>query len=212
MRLSPRGRMNIRDSYDAAARAYAEHLFDELQQKPLDRHILNRFAEAVGHGEVLDLGCGPGHVTKYLRERGASVAGVDLSPEMIAVARERSPEIDFHVGDMLALDVSDASLAGVVAFYAIVHFDEPQLDAAFREMRRVLRPGGWALLSFHIGEEVVSVNDLFGAAVELDFRFHDPVKVIAALGRANLLVTEKVEREPYEGAEYSSRRCYLLAR
>ncbi|MCA1732617.1 MAG: hypothetical protein LC732_03335 [Acidobacteria bacterium] len=59
--------MNIRDSYDSAAEGYADHLFRELEQKPLDRHLLNRFAEATkGAGIVADLGCGPGHVSKYL--------------------------------------------------------------------------------------------------------------------------------------------------
>ena len=59
--------MDVRQSYDSAARAYAEHLASELDRKPLDRHLLNRFAEATsGAGLVADLGCGPGHVAGYL--------------------------------------------------------------------------------------------------------------------------------------------------
>jgi SAM-dependent methyltransferase len=205
--------MNVRDSYDSAASAYADHLFTELEQKPLDRHLLNRFAEAArGRGWVVDLGCGPGHVAKYLREQGVSVIGVDLSAEMIRVAGDLSPGIDFRVGDMRRLDFDDASLAGVVAFYSIVHFDSAELGAVFREVRRVLRPDGLALVSFHIGDQVVHVDDLYGAPVSLDFRFHVPDEVIEALRRAHLHVVERVEREPYEGAEYPSRRCYLLAR
>ena len=205
--------MNVRDSYDSAASAYADHLFTELEQKPLDRHLLNRFAEAArGRGWVVDLGCGPGHVAKYLREQGVSVIGVDLSAEMIRVAGNLSPGIDFRVGDMRRLDFDDASLAGVVAFYSIVHFDSAELGAVFREVRRVVRPDGVALVSFHIGDQVVHVEDLYGAPVSLDFRFHVPDEVIEALRRAHFHVMERVEREPYEGAEYPSRRCYLLAR
>lgn len=205
--------MTVRDSYDSAASAYADHLFTELEQKPLDRHLLNRFAEAArGRGWVVDLGCGPGHVAKYLRDQGVSVIGVDLSAEMIKVAGNLSPGIDFRVGDMRRLDFEDASLAGVVAFYSIVHFDPAELSAVFREMRRVLRQDGLALISFHVGDQVVHVDDLYGAPVSLDFRFHVPDEVSEALRGAHLHVTEKVEREPYEGAEYPSRRCYLLAR
>jgi SAM-dependent methyltransferase len=175
--------------------------------------LLNRFAEAArGRGWVADLGCGPGHVSKYLREQGVSVIGVDLSAEMIKVAGNLSPGIDFRVGDMRRLDFDDASLAGVVAFYSIVHFDSEELDVVFREVRRVLRQDGLALISFHIGDDVVHVDDLFGAPVSLDFRFHVPSVVIEALRCAQLAVIEHVEREPYEGAEYPSRRCYLLAR
>jgi SAM-dependent methyltransferase len=205
--------MNIRESYDSAAGAYADHLFTELERKPLDRHLLNRFAEATrGRGPVADLGCGPGHVSRYLFEQGVQVMGIDLSPQMIDVARRLTPAIEFRVGDMRAPELEDASLAGIVAFYAIVHFEPAELTSVFREMRRVLAPDGVALIAFHIGTEVVHLDELFDAKVSLDFRFHLTANVVAALTEAGLRVIEEVEREPYEGAEHPSRRCYLLAR
>ena len=205
--------MDIRESYDSAAAAYAEHLSDELARKPLDRHLLNRFAEETrGRGLVADLGCGPGHVARYLTQQGVTMLGIDSSAKMIAVAQSLNPDLDFRVEDMLHLHASDASLAGVVLFYSIVHFELSELPPVFREARRVLVPGGLALVSFHIGEEVIHRDDLFGAPVSLDFRCHTPENVIAALQSANLAVIEQVHREPYEGAEYPSRRCYLVAR
>ena len=197
--------MDVRESYDSAAEAYAEHLATELTHKPLDRHLLNRFAEDTrGRGLVADVGCGPGHVTRYLHEQGVTVVGIDLSAGMVGLS--------FQVGDMRQLDLPDATLAGVVAFYSIVHFEPAELNAIMLEMRRTLAPGGLALVSFHIGDQVVHVEDLFGARVSLSFRFHVPRDVIEAIRSANLEVIEHVEREPYEGAEYPSRRCYLLAR
>lgn len=205
--------MDVRESYDSAAEAYAEHLAAELAGKPLDRHLLNRFAEETrDRGLVADLGCGPGHVARYLHEQGVAMLGIDLSPEMIRVARRLHPGLDFRVGDMKRLDLPDSALAGVIAFYAIVHFDSSELGAILLELRRVLSPGGLALLSFHIGDQVIHVEDLFGAAVSLDFRFHDPRTVVEALRSADLDVIEHVEREPYKDMEYPSRRCYLLAR
>jgi SAM-dependent methyltransferase len=204
--------MDVRESYDSAAEAYAEHLATELTQKPLDRHLLNRFAEEVrGRGLVADLGCGPGHVTRYLQEQGVTTLGIDLSEQMIKVARRLNPGIDFRIGDMTRVDLPDAALAGVIAFYSIVHFAPSELGAVMLELRRVLAVGGSALMAFHIGDEVVHVEDLFGAPVDLDFRFHAPEDVMDALRCAKLQVREHVEREPYEGVEYPSRRCYLLA-
>jgi SAM-dependent methyltransferase len=205
--------MDVRASYDSAAEAYAEHLATELEGKPLDRHLLNRFAEATsGRGLVADLGCGPGHIARYLHEQGVTVVGIDLSSEMVRMATSLNPGIEYRIGDMRQLDMPDASLAGVVAFYSIVHFDASELGPVFRQVRRVLAPGGSLLVSFHVGDQVVHVDDLYGAPVSLDFRFHVPSEVIGALRSAHLEVTEQVEREPYEGAEYPSRRCYLLAR
>lgn len=205
--------MDVRESYDSAAEVYAEHLATELTHKPLDRHLLNRFAEEMrGRGLVADLGCGPGHVTRYLQEQGVTALGIDLSEQMINVAKRLNPGIDFRVGDMRRLDLPDVVLAGAVAFYSIVHFAPSELGAVMLELRRVLVEGGSALVSFHVGEQVVHVDDLFGAPVDLDFRFHAPKDVVDALQCANLQVREHVEREPYEDAEYPSRRCYLLAR
>jgi len=205
--------MSIRESYDSAAGAYAEHLAGELVHKPLDRHLLNRFAEQTrGRGLMADLGCGPGHVARYLQEQGVTTVGLDLSPGMVEVAASLHPGLDFRVDDMTRLDLADASLAGVVSFYSIVHFAAAELGGVFQQMRRVLAPGGLALVAFHIGDQVVHLDDLFGVPVSLDFRFHDPGKVVEALRAARLAVIEHAEREPYEGVEYPSRRCYLLAR
>lgn len=204
--------MDVSQSYDSAARAYAEHLAGELAHKPLDRHLLNRFAEETrGRGLVADLGCGPGHVARYLHEQGVKTVGLDLSPGMVEVAASLHPGLDFRVDDMTRLDLADASLAGIVSFYSIVHF-AAELGAVFQQMRRVLVPGGLALVAFHIGDQVVHLDDLFGAPVSLDFRFHDPGKVVEALQTAHLAVIEHAERAPYEGVEYPSRRCYLLVR
>jgi SAM-dependent methyltransferase len=203
----------VRKSYDSVAAEYVEHLFTELAGKPLDRHLLNRFAEEVrDRGLVGDFGCGPGHVARYLHEQGLPVLGIDLSPEMIRQATRLNPGIDFKVGDLLALDLPDASLAGIVAFYSVIHFEPRELDRAFREMRRVLGPDGVLLVAFHFGAETIHLDELWGQEVSLDFRFLMPGEVVASLETAGLAVTESAEREPYEGAEYPSRRCYLLAR
>lgn len=203
----------MRKSYDAAAVEYARHLFGELEQKPLDRHLLNRFAEEVaGRGLVADLGCGPGHVAQYLHERGVEVIGVDLSPRMIEEAQRLCAGPTFQVGDMRSLQLPNEGVVGIVAFYSIVHFEMEELREAFREFRRVLRMGGLVLLAFHVGEQTVHVDDLCGSSVSLDFRFHGPAGVAERLRAERLVPIEASEREPYEGVEYASRRCYMLAR
>src|SRR5499425_935343 len=200
--------MSIRESYDSVARTYAAHLASELSGKPLDRHLLNRFAEEVrGRGLVADLGCGPGHVARYLHDQGVTMVGIDLSPQMIEEARRLNPELEFRVGDMRKLSLPDASLVGAIAFYSIVHFARDELLTVMGELRRAIALGGLALVAFHVGRDVVHVGELFGAQVNLDFRLHAPADVVAALSVARLAVIEHVEREPYEGAEYLSRRC-----
>lgn len=201
----------LRAGYATVAHAYAEHLTDELAGKPLDRAFLSAFVERA-RGRIVDLGCGPGHVTAFLAALDADVEGVDLSPEMIAEARARFPAQTFTVADMFALPYADGALAGIVAFYAIVHLPTAELGGALREMHRVIAPGGAVALSFHIGTEHKHVDELFGCATSLDFVFHDPAAVITALAGAGFTLEARLDRAPYPDAEYPSQRCYLLAR
>jgi SAM-dependent methyltransferase len=203
---------HVRACYDAVAREYAEKFCGELEHKPLDRELLRRFAdETRGRGWIGDLGCGPGQTTAFLQSCGAAVLGLDLSPELLRQARQRKPEIPWVSSDMLALPVADGSLAGVVAFYAIVHFGMAQLRKALAEIRRVLAPDGWLLLSFHVGEETVHVDGFLGGAVSLDFVFFSTQQVRAALRDAGFVAIEVIEREPYPDVEYPSRRAYAFA-
>ncbi|MDB5218635.1 MAG: methylase involved in ubiquinone/menaquinone biosynthesis [Myxococcaceae bacterium] len=200
-------------SYDRVAQRYAEEFFDELRHKPLDRALLGAFAELVGpDAAVADIGCGPGQVARDLQARGLRVIGIDLSPQMVAVALERTPGIDFRVGSMLSLELADASLAGITAFYAIVHLEPYQLVTAFKQFFRVLQPGGVVLLSFHVGRERVKRDELLGERVDLEFVFFDRKVVETALENAGLLVEARMERAPYVEVEHPSTRGYLLAR
>jgi SAM-dependent methyltransferase len=204
---------SIRESYDRLAEEYARRIFDELQHKPLDRELLDRFArETNGRGDVCDMGCGPGHVARHLRDAGASVFGLDLSPRMLEQARKLNPDIPFREGNMMSLDIADGTLAGIAAFYAIVNIPRQSLALAFREFRRVLGPEGLLLLAFHMGEEIIREEELWGQKISMDFLLFQPSEIKAGLEAAGLTVEEVVEREPYPDVEYPSRRAYIFAR
>jgi SAM-dependent methyltransferase len=202
----------VRSGYAGVARAYREQLSGELAGKPLDRAFLDAFVERCGRGRVVDLGCGPGHVAQYLASRGATVEGLDLSPHMIEQATASWPDIPFRVGDMFELPYGAETISGIVAFYAIVHLRTDELITPFREVHRVLAPGGLVAIAFHVGSDIVHIDELFGQKTSLDFMFHRPEAVIAALRDVGFTLEARLDREPYPGAEHASQRAYLLAR
>lgn len=206
--------ISIRDSYDRLADEYARHLFGELQNKPLDQELLNRFASEVkGRGEVCDMGCGPGQVTRYLRDAGVTVFGLDLSPGMLEQARRLNPDIRFREGNMLALELEDQSLVGITAFYAIVNLPEESLPLIFREMQGVLQPGGLLLLACHVGEKVVHVQEMWEQPVAMEFFFFQPSALRRYIEAAGLEIEEVIERGPYAPeVEHQSQRAYIFAR
>jgi len=146
-----------RASYDTVAESYEELVRDALAHCPLERGVFETFVEDVGKaggGEVLDAGCGPGRITGYLHTLGTSVRGVDLSPRMVELARDLHPHLRFDVGNLTALDATDASLSGLLAWYSTIHLPNEDLPLFFSEAARVLRPGAPLLLGFHVGDDV----------------------------------------------------------
>jgi SAM-dependent methyltransferase len=157
------------------------------------------------------LGCGPGHVARYLYDRGVDALGIDLSEGMVAEAARRSPGIEFRQGDMRSLELADGSLTGIAAFYSIIHLPRADLLAVLRELRRVLEPGGLLLLAGHLGEGGVHRDEWFGRPVSLDATFYEREEIEGALAAAGFALERFVERDPYADVEYPSRRGYALA-
>jgi SAM-dependent methyltransferase len=204
----------VRDDYDRIADEYARRMSRELDGKPFDREQLTRFAALVKeHGAVCDIGCGPGHIARFLHDAGVKVFGLDLSPRMIAQARQLNPAMEFHVGNMLALDLEDATLAGIVAFYAIVNIPPESLPLAFAEMYRALKPEGLLLVAFHIGAEVIRPEELWGHRISMEFYELQPDRIKPLLTNAGFAIEDTLERDPYTpDVEFQSRRAYILAR
>src|SRR5262249_6248340 len=130
----------LRESYDRVAGEYVARIFDELRHKPLDRALLDRFAESVRPiGPACDLVGGPGQVARYLHERGVDVVGVDLSAGMVEQARRLNPGIAFGQADMRGIEVEDGAWGGIAAFYSLIHVPRSEAAAVLGELLRVLR-------------------------------------------------------------------------
>ncbi len=202
----------VERSYDALAEEYAKRISSELDQRPRERELLQRFAARCrDQGMICDLGCGPGHVARYIQEFNPSVIGLDLSLQTVIEARQRNPEIAFVQGDMLALPFASRRLGGIVAFYSIIHFDGPQVEQSFAEMWRALRTGAHLLLGFHVGSETVHVDEEFGVSIDLDATFFTMDDLTRRLALAGFTITEQFQRQPNPGSEYPSVRGYIWA-
>lgn len=205
--------LNTQTSYDKVATEYAERFKDEMDDKPFDRDCLDRLALEVGSlGPICDLGCGPGQIARYFHRRGVDTLGVDLSPRMVEEAQRLNPDIYFHQGDMLCLPDVDDSWGGIAAFYCIIHIPREQIVDALREMKRVLKPGGMLLLTFHIGDEIKHVDEWWEKPINLDFAFYQPAEMEIWLKEAGLELEEMLVREPNPEVEVATRRAYLFAR
>jgi SAM-dependent methyltransferase len=153
----------VRASYDRVAETYVASGMGDLAPEPWLRAGLGAFAEEVrGLGPVLDVGCGPGTVTAHLAGLGLDVSGVDLSPEMVAHARRRYPDLRFEVASATELDLAPASLGGVLGWWSLFNLPRDVLPAVLAAFAAALVPGGQALIGTHVGDGEVRRSEAYG--------------------------------------------------
>ncbi|WP_064751571.1 class I SAM-dependent methyltransferase [Mycobacterium sp. URHB0044] len=204
-----------RDGYDAMAEGYAKQFGNHLDGKPVELGMFSAFASlvrATGNTAVVDIGCGTGVATGMLREHGLEPTGVDLSPNMIEQARLRLPDVLFAVGSMTDLDLPDDQFGGVCAWYSTIHVPDSHLPQTFSEFRRVLAPGGFALLAFQVGDQPRHLTEAFGASVDVFFHRRRPAAVASELAAAGLPVYAQTVRESNGDGVESTPQAFLIAR
>ncbi|MFG1836994.1 class I SAM-dependent methyltransferase [Micromonospora sp. NPDC049175] len=184
----------VRQAYGSVADLYID-LFGTTQKiNPDDPAFIGRHL-AGQTGTVLDLGCGPGHLTGYLRSLGVDARGIDLVPEFITHARAAHPDVEFHLGSFERLDVATGSVDGILAWYSLIHLPPEEVDGVLGEFRRAMAPGGKLVLGFFDADEVGP----FAHKVVTAYRW-PPDEVSARLSRAGFREVERVQR-PAEGGQ-----------
>lgn len=204
----------VRAAYDAVAATYSETLFNELTDLPFESWLLDRVAAHADGGPVVEVGCGPGHVTAYLADRGADAFGIDLSPQMVEEARRRFPDGAYQVGDLRKLmrPTTADGWAAVLAWYSLIHLAPSELPEAVAVLSRPLSSGGWLVLALHAGSQVRHVDSWFEQDVQLDFVLHEPAAIVAVLEAAGLVDVEWYRRGALAERNETSERLYVVAR
>lgn len=186
------GTVELRAAHDALAEFYADRLDGLLEQMPIERAVLGLFAElVVANGEgvrVGDIGCGTGRLAPHLRGLGLDPTGVDLSEEMVRVARRDQPGFDFAVADLRALPYGDGSLAGVVCWYSLMYLPPEHRGAAFAELARVVSPRGILTTAFKAGDDAARRGgEQLGLGIGFDIWWHAPSTMEALLAEAGFV-------------------------
>ena len=115
------------------------------QMIDIEQPVVQRILDGLPVGTALDAACGTGRHTAHLHRLGHRVIGCDASPEMLARARERLPDVDLRQADLRRLPLADNAVDTVVCALALTHV--PELAVVLAEFARVLRPGGHLVIS-----------------------------------------------------------------
>ena len=140
---------DIRKIYKKIAGKYAKTYFGA--EHPDDVHA-DKFAKLLSKGaKILDIGCGIGDSADFFVESGFDYEGIDISPEMIEIAKEKVPKAKFRVLDMRKLDYSANSFDGVFAFQSLVHLKKKDVPKVLKTISKILKPKGYLFLALQEG-------------------------------------------------------------
>lgn len=204
----------VYDQYELIATEYAATLTDEFDVRPFDRRLVESFADLVrlsGGADALDVGCGPGQATAELTRCGLNAVGIDGSPAMVSIARQRYPQARYQVADMFDLPYPPASFAAVCAWYSIIHTSTELLPSLFAEFGRVLTDPGWLLLGFQTDAPPSVYAEAFGHRVDMTFLRHDTSTVCDALHTAGFTVYATARRERQEHLNELTAQAFVIA-
>ncbi|PPK65676.1 class I SAM-dependent methyltransferase [Actinokineospora auranticolor] len=200
---------NTRESYDTVVASYADQMRGAIAKDRYLSAALSLFAESVDGGPVADVGCGSGHVTAHLAALGVTAFGVDLSPEMVAQARREYPDLRFEVGSMTDLDLPDASVSGVLAWWTLIHIPDAEIPGVLAHFHRVLRPGGRLQVGFHTGDEShLKTQGYGGHPMNVHVHRRPPERVAAWLREAGF----EIEAHLLIAPDSSAPQALLFAR
>jgi len=136
-------------AYDALAPEYLKRAeVDRVKDVPLVEPFVTYLKEKFrGHCRVLDIGPGNGVNLSMLHEAGFDVAGVDISSEMIKIAKKTCPEADFYLGDFLAVAFPESDFQGVFAKASLHLLPKDDAELSFSKVHKILAPGGMFYIS-----------------------------------------------------------------
>ncbi|MDP3794618.1 MAG: class I SAM-dependent methyltransferase [bacterium] len=198
-------------TYNKIARRYADSYSGDARDMPYVDQFLSRLS--IG-AKILDVGCGPGVLVRYISNKGYQCEGIDLSEEMIKIAHEKVPQGKFSLMDMRHLQYADEAFDGIVAVYALIHIPSVEISSTLGEFGRVLKKDGLLLIIAQQGEKDHIVNEPLGNGEKTFINFFTPERLSQALADTGLtvVVQERNETTDAHALTKSNTVIYTIAR
>lgn len=196
-------------TYDKIAQAYTKEFFeDKIDIKHLDRFL----SLLPGGAKILDVGCGPGQFTKYFLKKGFVAEGIDLSSEMLKIARKMVPKGVFKIMDMRKLKYPNKSFDGLCVAYSFYHIPSKQATGVLKGCNRVLKPNGIIILMLQKGKGEGIMPEPFNPKEKMFFKYYQKGEIKNLLKKSGFKTIYEAERKPRSGLELKQIKLFLIAR
>lgn len=210
--------------YSEHAREYAAAIRENNYNANYERPSLLALLPDVQGQAVIDLGCGPGEYAEILLKGGARVTAVDGSPQMVELVKEKlGDQVTCYQQDLTeGLPLEGEDSYDLVVCPLMIHYLE-DLSCFFREVERILKPGGMFVFSTHhpfvdyplspsgnyfLQEKIVDEWDTLGKPVRVEYFRRSLTQIMQPLLEADFSILELTEGKPADSMQESAPVCY----
>ncbi len=193
--------------YDKIAESYAKEF-----SKPSE-YIEEFLALLPKNAKILDVGCGVGVDAGFMASEGFEIIGVDLSKEMLNIARQKFPQIDFRHQDIRELDFPPNSFDGILASCSLIHIPKKDVPALLEKFHQILKKNGAIYIALQGGKsEEIFINEPFKPDEKLFLNIISFDEIKNLLVKNGFSILKKYEREPKSKEELNYTKLYVIAR
>jgi ubiquinone/menaquinone biosynthesis C-methylase UbiE len=193
-------------TYNKIAAKYAKKF-----HKP--SYFLNKFASLLPkNAKILDVGCGPGTDSIYLKRKGLNVEGIDLSRKMVKIARQRFSSIKFKVMDMRSLKYPNSYFDGIVIAFSLIHISNQDIPKTLKELKRVLKNGGVIYFGLQEGKGEKFLETPLDPRYKMFLHFFTIKEFTSLLKRFGFKVIFTARQRPKRKEEFQCNKLFIIAR
>lgn len=193
--------------YDKIAEPYAKEF-----SKPSE-YIDEFLALLPKNVKILDVSCGIGVDASYMVSEGFEVIGVDLSKEMVKLAKQKFPQIDFRQQDIRELDFPPNSFDGILASYSLIHIPKKDVPALLKKLHQILKKGGAIYIALQGGKsEEIFVDEPFKPDEKLFLNIISFDEIKNLLVNSKFSIVKKYERQPKSKWELNFTKLFVIAK
>jgi ubiquinone/menaquinone biosynthesis C-methylase UbiE len=196
------------ETFNKIAEIYAEKYFNDQTDIP----FVDKFLSLINsNSRILDIGCGPGNFTKYIIDKGFHTEGIDLSENMLAIAKRKVTNSKFQIMDMRKLNYPKNSFDGLLVAYSLIHVSSDEIVDTLKGFSEVLKKGGKILIIVQAGESDRIVEEPLLKGAHIFINFFTRNKIENYLEKTGFKVVFQKEKQLDDNEELSNRVIYTIA-
>lgn len=195
------------DDYNDIVQEYTEEFFDDKS----DEKYIDQFLQSLEGKNVLDAGCGNGRDYKYINQKGFNVKGIDLSKEMLVIAKKMVPKVDFEVMDITNITYSDNSYDGIISNCSFFHIPVEELPKTLNSFSKILKPNGKLLLILQEGLGEAMIEEPFRKGVYIYINYFSVKQISELLLKHGFEIDSILKEESPNDLELGKAKLIVLS-